>query len=82
MSEMLRSMFKKVARPDGLPGYVKYVPTTMAFVEADGTDKRMQRMYVYDEGGVLVQVFLVDPMGVRWADLPDVVDDYNFKLSE
>lgn len=78
MPEMDPSMFGTQPRYDGKPGYIELVPTQMRFVEIDGTDVRMRRLRIFDEFGELVHTFLVDPMGVWWADLPDVHDDIDF----
>ncbi len=71
-------MFGTKLRYDGKPGFIELVPTTMGFAEEDGTDVRMRRMYVYNSNEKLEIIYLVDPMGVWWANLPDVPDDEAF----
>jgi hypothetical protein len=51
----------------------------MSYVEADGTDVRVNGVYVYSSEGRLVKTYLRDTMGVRFADnLPNVKDDYSY----
>ncbi len=78
MPEMDPSMFGSRLRYDGKPGFIELVPTGMGFAEADRTDVRMRRLRIFNEQGDLEGTFLVDPMGVWWADLPDVCDDVEF----
>jgi len=78
MPEVDRKIFRRSARFDGKPGYREVVPTTMRYVEGDGTDIRVYRVRVYDQSGNLIKTHLQDTMGVPFADLPDVEDDLDY----
>lgn len=61
-------------RSDGQPGYVEVVPTTQKFQEADGSDVRLDRVYVYGCNGV-ERTYLQDKMGARFTDNQPGTDD-------
>ena len=73
-----RSIFGKHERRDGKPGYMVVTPTTMRYVEADGSDVRVERVRVYNQHWDLERVYLRDTLGVRFVDLPDVADDLGY----
>jgi hypothetical protein len=63
--------------PDGTR--VRIVPTTQRFVEQDGSDVRLDRVYVLDENGKSVRSYLQDKMGQRFIDnLTDIKDDLSY----
>lgn len=64
--------------PDG-KGYIEIVPTTQKFFEKDGSDVRLDRVYVYDSNGKLIRTYLQDKMGQCFVDnQPDVKDDFSY----
>lgn len=78
MPEVLRSEFGKHPRIDGAEGHRIITPTTMSFVEGDGTDVRMSRVRVYDSEGKLVSTYLRSPLGQRYEDMPEYPDDQEY----
>lgn len=46
--EILKSFYNQRQRIDGKPGYLRVVPTSQRFIEGDGTDVRLSRVYVYN----------------------------------
>jgi len=82
MLEVDRSIFGKKDRVDGKPGFVMVTPTTMGYLEEDGSDIRVERVRVFNEKGELEKVYLRDTMGVHFADLPDVADDPGYLEKE
>lgn len=64
--------------PDGTK--IKIVPTTQKFTEADGSDVRLDRVYVLGHDGKPTgKTYLQDRMGQRFVDnLPGVEDDLSY----
>lgn len=63
--------------PDGTT--IKIVPTTQRFFEADGSDVRLDRVYVLGPDGKPIRSYLQDKMGQRFTDnLPDIKDDPSY----
>lgn len=63
--------------PDG--SRINIVPTTQRFFEADGSDVRLDRVYVLDDNGEPIRSYLQDKMGQRFVDnLPGVKDDLSY----
>ena len=67
-----------MSRFDGEKGFQRIVPTKMGFVEADGSDKRVRRLYLFNPKGKIEKVFLIDLMGVLFKDLPNIKNDFNY----
>lgn len=65
-------------RIDGKPGWKEITPTTQRYVEADKSDVRLRRVRLFDPDGHLEHTYLVDEMGVRFEDIPDLKDDPPF----
>ena len=54
-------------RLDGKPGHLRVVETNKRYVESDGSDVRVKRVYVEGPSGV-EHTFLEDEMGARFVD--------------
>ena len=78
MPEVDKSIFGIHDRRDGPGGHIEVTPTTMGYVEEDGSDIRVERVRVFNEQGELEKVYLRDKMGVRFANLSDVADDLDY----
>ncbi len=57
-------------------GYMEITPTIQAFVEADGTDVRLDRVRIYTNDGTFVRAYLQDKMGRRFVDNLPNTEDY------
>lgn len=55
-------------RADGEPGHLRVIETDEAYVEADGSDIRVKRVYVMGPNGEVERTFLMDEMGARFVD--------------
>ncbi|MCH7952029.1 hypothetical protein IH980_04815 [Patescibacteria group bacterium] len=75
MLEVDPVIFGRHERRDGRPGFREVMPTTMGYVEEDGSDIRLMRIRVYDAAGNLEHTYLQDSIGVRFVDMPDLEDD-------
>ena len=75
-------VLKILPRVDGKPGWQDVVPTDGKFVEADGSDVRMRRVYVRKPGGEVEKTYLIDPMGAPWADTLGYRDDPDYPGGE
>ena len=69
------SIFGRHERFDKKPGYQNVVPTTQKYVEEDGTDVRVYRIYIYEPNGSLSKTLLRDTLGVLFSDIKDIPDD-------
>jgi len=77
MPKIFKENYGKRSLPNG--GWIEITPTTQRFVEADGTDVRLDRVRVYSPDEKVVQSYLQDRMGVRFCDnLPGVEDDFSY----
>ncbi len=72
------SIFGRHDRFDGKPGHQKVVPTKQRYVEADGSDIRLYRVYVYDPEENIEKIFLRDTLGVLFKDMADIPDDPDY----
>ena len=68
-------IFGNHPRFDGKPGRQHITATMQRYVEEDGTDCRVYRVRVYDASGNLERTYLMDLMGVPFADEPYLLDD-------
>lgn len=76
MPTIFKNAYGKKPLPGERAGYMEITPTVQRFVEADGSDVRLDRVRVYNEQGVLVRSYLRDKMGAPFMDnLPDTEDD-------
>ena len=78
MTETEPKLFGKHKRQDGKPGFSVIVPTAMRYAETDGSDVRVRRVRVYDANGTHTHSYLLDSLGVPFADLTDVPDDPSY----
>jgi len=62
-------------RTDGKLGWRKITPTTQRYVEADSSDVRLRRVRLFGSNGKLEHTYLMDEMGARFKDMPDLQDD-------
>ncbi len=77
MPKIFKENYGKRLLPNG--GWIEITPTNQRFVEADGTDVRLDRVRVYNPDEKVVQSYLQDRMGVRFCDnLPGVEDDLSY----
>lgn len=77
MPEVFKEDYGKRQLPDG--SCIEVVPTTQKFFESDGSDVRLDRVYVLGSDGRRVRSYLQDKMGRRFADnLPDAIDDLTY----
>lgn len=65
-------------RIDDLPGYRVITPTSMTFMEEDGSDVRMSRVKVYSQNGEHVYTYMLSPMGQRYKDMDNYPDDLEY----
>ncbi len=76
MPTIYKEDYGRRPRLDRRPGWMEVTPTRQGFVEADGTDVRLDRIRIFDELGNLIKSFLLDKMGAPFADnLPNTEDD-------
>jgi len=78
MAERNSTTFGKHPRLDGKPGHRIVTPITMGYLEEDGSDIRVRRVRVFDTKGNLKKTFLMDEMGVHFADLSNYPDDNQY----
>lgn len=79
MPEILKSFYNQRQRIDGKPGYLRVVPTSQRFIEGDGTDVRLSRVYVYNTKGKVERTYLEDMMFRRFVDNdPSIIDDLEY----
>lgn len=80
--EILKSHYNDRSRIDGKPGFLRVVPTSQRFVEADQTDVRLSRVYVCSPDGTVERTYLEDMMFQRFVDNDStVIDDPNYLRS-
>lgn len=78
MPTIYKEDYGKRSLPDG-QGYIEIVPTTEKFFKVDGSDVRLDRVYVYGPNGELTHTFLQDKMGGRFVDdLSGIKDDPSY----
>lgn len=70
--------FGNKPRIDGFPGHREIVPTSMVFEEEDGSDVRMKRVRVYDQAGKLVKTYMLSPMGQKYKNMENYLDDMEY----
>ncbi len=60
--------YGKQQRRDGKSGWLEVIPTRFAYEEKDGSDVRLDRVYVFNGNGEEERRYLRDKMGMIFTD--------------
>lgn len=76
MPKIPRNIYGRKPERGGDGGYLEVTPTIRRFVEADGSDVRLNRVRRFNAAGIFQGSYLLDPMGRRFVDnLENTEDD-------